>query len=57
MDVRVEITIFIGAALSLLLLVRQTWNVITKRGLAVEMGLTKREENSALAGPHVFPGQ
>lgn len=57
MDVRVEITIFIGAASPLLLLVRQTWNVITKRDLVVEMGLTKREENSTLAGPHVFPGQ
>lgn len=56
MDMRVKITIFIGAASSLLLLVRQTWNVITKRGLAVETGLTKRED-SALAGPHVFPGQ
>lgn len=50
MDIRVEITIFIGAASPLLLLVRQTWNVITKRGLAVEMGLTKREESELRFG-------
>lgn len=41
---------FIGAASSLLLLVRQTRNVITKRGLAVEMGLTKREESELHSG-------
>lgn len=50
MDIRVEITIFIGVASPLLLLVRQTWNVITKRGLAVEMVLTKREESELRFG-------